>query len=561
MSGCENNSQCIQDYLRLFDALASREAGEEARAVLLWRELQARERVSDRVWLAPPLLRELFGLKERDFLLAMAALALELDGGLRNRFRSECSQSLPTVEYGLSLIAPLCPISFGDMAELCGQTALFDLLLVPWERSGYALERPLILCRTALAFLTGRIGADVPGCTLLLEEPERAAPCLPEGLAQIRAWYDGGGEAPLYLRAAGEECLAALCAVCGAAVRLDLEGLECLSSQERDAALREAAALAALAGAPVCLLPGEDMHTQKAALRLCERNRIPAAVPVEFDDQLGRVQNALRLTDPGVPAPEMEDLVLPGSVREQLERICEAAQYSGLLHTWGLPRQRAGVTAVFHGPSGVGKSMAAAAIANRLGMPLMRADLSRIMDKYIGETEKHLGNFLRAARKNRCVLLFDEADALFSKRSEVSDSHDKYANISTSYLLQELEEYDGVALLSTNLLRNFDDAFLRRLDYIVRFPMPGRALREELWSRALPPGRRGPDVSPALLAQAELSPARIFAAARSAAVQALAAGKEQIDAACILRALQLELEKGGKPLPGPLSCVSAPTNP
>ena len=204
---------------------------------------------------------------------------------------------------------------------------------------------------------------------------------------------------------------------------------------------------------------------------------------------------------------------------------------------------------VFYGPSGTGKTMAACAIANRLGMPLLRADLSAVMDKYVGETEKHLGRLLRCARENHCVLLFDEADVLFGKRSAPEDSHSKYANLSTAYLLQELEQYDGVALLSTNLLGSFDDAFLRRLQYVVRFPLPDAALREELWRRAVPEGRRGGELPFATLAQVELSPARIFAAARGAAVAALAAGQERIDAPGAAKALRLELEKGGKAPP------------
>ncbi len=174
----------------------------------------------------------------------------------------------------------------------------------------------------------------------------------------------------------------------------------------------------------------------------------------------------------------LEDMVLSDNVREQLELICQAALCGDKLVSWGLPRQREGVTAVFHGPSGTGKTMAASAIAHRLGMPLLRTDLSQIMDKYVGETEKHLGRLFRSARENHCVLLFDEADSLFGKRAQVSSGHDKYANLSTSYLLQEIEQYDGIAVLSTNLLSNFDEAFLRRLQYIVRFGLPDAALRE-----------------------------------------------------------------------------------
>jgi len=171
------------------------------------------------------------------------------------------------------------------------------------------------------------------------------------------------------------------------------------------------------------------------------------------------------------------------------------------------------------------------------------------MDQYVGETEKHLAQLLAGARENRCVLLFDEADGLFSRRAQGSGGHDKYANLSTAYLLQEIEQYEGVALLSTNLLGSFDDAFLRRLQYIIRFPQPDAALREQLWQRSLPAVRLCGDIPYAALAQAELSPARIHACIRSAAAIALHEGSETLDASCLIRALRLELEKDSRSLP------------
>ena len=149
----------------------------------------------------------------------------------------------------------------------------------------------------------------------------------------------------------------------------------------------------------------------------------------------------------------------------------------------------------------------------------------------------------------RQVLLFDEADSLFGKRAQVTSGHDKYANLSTSYLLQEIEQYDGIAILSTNLLSNFDEAFLRRLQYIVRFTLPDAALRETLWHQTLPPERCVEELPYALLAQAELSPARILAAVRGAVVKTLGNKSEKVDLANLLTALRLELEKGNKSLP------------
>lgn len=195
--------------------------------------------------------------------------------------------------------------------------------------------------------------------------------------------------------------------------------------------------------------------------------------------------------------------------------------------------------------------MAASAIANRLGRPLLRADLSQIMDKYVGETEKHLEELFRCARESHSVLLFDEADSLFGRRADVSSGQDKYANLSTSYLLQAIEAYDGVALLSTNLLAGFDDAFLRRLDYVIRFQLPGPELRETLWRRALPEGRRE-ELPFDLLAQVELSPARINSVAWNGALAALGAGRTQVGLSDVLEALRQELEKNSKAMPGAL---------
>lgn len=132
--------------------------------------------------------------------------------------------------------------------------------------------------------------------------------------------------------------------------------------------------------------------------------------------------------------------------------------------------QGAGVVALFHGPVGTGKTLAAMAIARELGANLMRIDLASVVSKYIGETEKHIDAVLKDAEQSGAVLLIEEADALFGKRSEVKDSHDRYANIEVSYLLQRIESFSGLAILATNKRQNMDDAFLRRLRFVVEFP-------------------------------------------------------------------------------------------
>lgn len=142
-------------------------------------------------------------------------------------------------------------------------------------------------------------------------------------------------------------------------------------------------------------------------------------------------------------------------------------------------------TILFHGPSGTGKSLAASILAKETGLPLWQIDLSNIMDKYIGESEKHLRKIFQDAKKGNCILLFDEADVIFAKRTNITSSNDKYANSSTAYLLQELENYEGVVILTSNYIQNFDDAFLRRIQYIIRFPLPDEQAKIAKWRQCL----------------------------------------------------------------------------
>jgi SpoVK/Ycf46/Vps4 family AAA+-type ATPase len=145
-----------------------------------------------------------------------------------------------------------------------------------------------------------------------------------------------------------------------------------------------------------------------------------------------------------------------------------------------------GVCALFAGPSGTGKTLAAEVLANDLRLDLYRIDLSQVVSKYIGETEKNLGAVFEAAERGGAILLFDEADALFGKRSSVKDSHDRYANIEVSYLLQRMESYRGLAILTTNQRAALDQAFLRRLRFVVTFPFPDATQRASIWARVLP---------------------------------------------------------------------------
>jgi SpoVK/Ycf46/Vps4 family AAA+-type ATPase len=160
-----------------------------------------------------------------------------------------------------------------------------------------------------------------------------------------------------------------------------------------------------------------------------------------------------------------------------------------VLERWGYGRKharRGGITALFAGQPGTGKTMAAEIVAGELGLDLYRIDLSAVVSKYIGETEKNLEKIFRAADQGEAVLLFDEADAIFGKRSEVRDARDRYANVEVAYLLQRLENYDGLAVLTTNLRGNIDEAFIRRLDCVMEFPLPEEAERLRIWRLALP---------------------------------------------------------------------------
>ena len=189
------------------------------------------------------------------------------------------------------------------------------------------------------------------------------------------------------------------------------------------------------------------------------------------------------------PTRTWDDLILDAERRERVEEIAiRCRQRRRVFDDWGLaPQPSTGVVAFFAGPSGTGKTLAAEVIAADLGMEVYKVDLANLVSKYIGETEKNLSAVFDAAEASSVALFFDEADALFGKRSEVSDAHDRYANIEVAYLLQRLERYDGLAIMATNLLRNIDPAFLRRIHVIVEFPVPEAPERRRIWRRCLPP--------------------------------------------------------------------------
>jgi SpoVK/Ycf46/Vps4 family AAA+-type ATPase len=206
-----------------------------------------------------------------------------------------------------------------------------------------------------------------------------------------------------------------------------------------------------------------------------------------------------------------------------------------------------GISVLFAGESGTGKTMAAEVIANELGLLLYRTDLSAVVSKYIGETEKNLRKLFDAAEDGGAILFFDEADALFGKRSEVKDSHDRYANIEINYLLQRMESYQGLAILATNMKAALDNAFLRRLRFIVNFPFPGPAERMAIWEKVFPRETPSTALDHARLARLNLTGGSIHNIALNAAFLAAQAGSP-VTMRLILDAARTEFRKLERPI-------------
>ncbi|MCO5188681.1 MAG: ATP-binding protein [Anaerolineae bacterium] len=246
-----------------------------------------------------------------------------------------------------------------------------------------------------------------------------------------------------------------------------------------------------------------------------------------------------------------DDIVLPADRLDQLREIQDSVVFRAQVYeTWGFDRKLAmgkGINALFAGPSGTGKTMAADILAHELGLDLYKIDLSTVVSKYIGETEKNLARIFAEAETSNAILFFDEADALFGKRSEVRDAHDRYANIEISYLLQKMEEYDGVVILATNLRQNMDDAFVRRMHFTVEFPFPTENYRRHIWYKIWPEETpRSADLDLTFMARRfEISGGNIRNVALAAAFLAAADGGT-VNMTHLIRAMKRELQKMGK---------------
>ncbi|HEX3473117.1 MAG TPA: ATP-binding protein [Silvibacterium sp.] len=251
------------------------------------------------------------------------------------------------------------------------------------------------------------------------------------------------------------------------------------------------------------------------------------------------------------PTATLDDLVLPVRQKQLLGEIALHVRQRSLVYdSWGFASKGArglGVSALFAGPSGTGKTMAGEVLANQLRLDLYKVDLSQVVSKYIGETEKNLRHVFDAADNGAAILLFDEADALFGKRSEVKDSHDRYANIEVSYLLQRMEAYRGLAILTTNRREALDPAFLRRIRFVIEFPFPDAGLRAEIWRRTFPSQTPTDCLQIDRLARLNAAGGNIRNIALSAAFLA-ADAREPVRMTHLLRAARNEFAKLEKPL-------------
>jgi len=269
---------------------------------------------------------------------------------------------------------------------------------------------------------------------------------------------------------------------------------------------------------------------------------IDAAVRRLASGPLDRLARRIR------PSRTWDDIILSPDRIVQLREVAVRYRHRDTVYAdWGFPPfPSTGLVALFSGQSGTGKTLAAEIIAGDLGLDLYKLDLSSVVSKYIGETEKNLEKVFSAASAGNLVLFFDEADSLFGKRSEVTDARDRYANIEVSYLLQRLEAYDGLVVMATNFQKNIDDAFLRRIHVGIDFPMPEEPERRAIWQHAFPPGAPTKDLDWDFLArQFKLAGGNIKGAALHSAFLAAEAGSP-ITMEMVMLALKREFQKLGR---------------
>ncbi|MFC5401658.1 AAA family ATPase [Cohnella soli] len=350
--------------------------------------------------------------------------------------------------------------------------------------------------------------------------------------------------------------------------RIDLEiEIAPLQDEERTAAWRTLAEPYEVApeldwealAARFLFTPGQIAQTFKSAASLSEwKWGVEGTAQIGWTDMIeagyGQLNHGLAAKSKRLsPKNRWDDLVLPEAQKEKLRHACNHIQYKHTVYgNWGFNKKLSygtGISLLFSGPPGTGKTMASEIVAKELDMEIYKIDLSQIISKYIGETEKNLSEIFDEAQKSYAVLFFDEADALFGKRSEVKDSHDKNANTEVAYLLQKMEEYRGISILATNYLQNMDEAFLRRINYVIRFPFPDEKQREEIWKHIYPVQTPlDPDIDyPFLARKLQLAGGSIKNIALTSAFLA-SGGRERVGMKHIFKAYQYELDKTNRAL-------------
>ncbi len=252
----------------------------------------------------------------------------------------------------------------------------------------------------------------------------------------------------------------------------DFEGIDGVASRFKFGSNKVAAAIEAAKSIALIRNPSAPSLTLKDIYAGCRAQSNP-------------VTHALKV----ISTYKWNDIILPPDKIEQLHEVCNYVKHRATVYeSWGFDvhNRGRGLNVLFSGPSGTGKTMAAEIITGELCLDIYKIDLSMVVSKYIGETEKNLNNIFKEAEDSNAVLFFDEADALFGKRSEVKDAHDRYANIEINYLLQKMEEHEGIVILATNLSKNLDEAFVRRMSFIVEFPFPNESSRLSIWKQVFP---------------------------------------------------------------------------
>ena len=506
------------------------------------------------------------------------ALAIALDGGAARRLGLvevlEAVPGLPHSQHGLRLMHSELAAAHENPAQLGAQRRLLTTTVPPSSGTIFPLDRVSHAARLLqigpMLFVRGtsRRGGRQMACDLAshLNVPTNLVTVEEElpGLSELSRMREGLLALDLHKMAkvvTGQ--LTPIATSAGPLVVLVDETVDTGESPVVDAAplgypeaLRVWTQLVG-AGDAEAMASRFRVGTEEARAAIREAARLSGETP-GLEAVAGRIraQGARRMgkyVTVVENATGLDDLVVPDELRVQLEEMVawhrSTHRVRWMMNLGAGDPMGTGLTCLFAGKSGTGKTFAARCLAAELGLNLYRIDLSQVVSKYIGETEKALAQVFDEVEAGHGVLLFDEADALFGRRSEVKDAHDRYANIEVGYLLQRLESYDGIAVLTTNLQGNMDAAFVRRLRFILHFPAPDRGLRRRLWERSLPgPQWRADDLALDTLAERfQLNGGAIHNICLAAAHLAAATESGRVTTAHVVRATQRELQKTGRP--------------